>query len=77
MSAAQRQVAITLIALLSVVAGVGCGQKGPLVLPDAQRPHRRVPVRSPVQPVTPSAAPGGAGAPSSPAAPADPPPAPR
>jgi predicted small lipoprotein YifL len=34
--------------LLSVM--MGCGQKGPLVLPDAQRPHKKIGIGKPAQP---------------------------
>lgn len=34
---------VALTATLAIALEVtGCGQKGPLVLPDAQRPHKRV-----------------------------------
>ena len=49
--------------LLSVM--MGCGQKGPLVLPDAQRPHKKIGIGKPAQP-----------APAQPAAPGAQPPTP-
>jgi predicted small lipoprotein YifL len=48
------------------VAGtlLGCGQKGPLVLPDAQHPHKKIGVGKP--PATPAtSAPSGGAPPSS------------
>jgi predicted small lipoprotein YifL len=44
------------------VAGtlLGCGQKGPLVLPDAQHPHKKIGVGKP--PVTPATSAPSAGA---------------
>jgi predicted small lipoprotein YifL len=56
--------------VLAVLAAsvLGCGQKGPLVLPDAQHTHKKVKFPSPK---TPSAAPAApASAPSAPAGPA-------
>jgi predicted small lipoprotein YifL len=55
--------------IAAAVAGllVGCGQKGPLVLPDAQHPHKKIGVGKPsAAPAT--SAPSG-GAPSSSSAP--------
>jgi predicted small lipoprotein YifL len=47
------------------VAGtlLGCGQKGPLVLPDAQHPHKKIGVGKP--PATPAPSTPSGGAPSS------------
>jgi predicted small lipoprotein YifL len=43
---------------------LGCGQKGPLVLPDAQHPHKKIGVGKP--PATPAtSAPSGGAPPSS------------
>jgi predicted small lipoprotein YifL len=58
------------ITLPLIVAGLlgamlGCGQKGPLVLPDAQHPHKKIGIGKPAQ-----------HAPAQPAAPGAPPPAP-
>jgi len=56
--------------ILAILAAsvLGCGQKGPLVLPDAQHTHKKVKFPSPK---TPSAAPAApATAPSAPAGPA-------
>lgn len=66
--------------LLVVVAVAGtllaCGQKGPLVLPDAQHPHKKIGVGKP--PATPATSPPSGGAPSSDQAPsAAPGPAPQ
>jgi predicted small lipoprotein YifL len=33
---------IPLLLLAALLAGTGCGQKGPLVLPDAQHPKKKV-----------------------------------
>jgi predicted small lipoprotein YifL len=51
------------------VAGtlLGCGQKGPLVLPDAQHPHKKIGVGKP--PATPATSPPSGGAPPSNSAP--------
>jgi predicted small lipoprotein YifL len=52
---------------------LGCGQKGPLVLPDAQHTHKKVKFPSPKTPSAAPAAPAtapGAAAPSAPAGPA-------
>ncbi len=53
--------------LLVVVAVAGtllaCGQKGPLVLPDAQHPHKKIGVGKP--PATPAPSPPSGGAPPS------------
>jgi len=47
---------------------LGCGQKGPLVLPDAQHAHKKVKFPSPKTPAAP--APPAAPGPSAPSAPA-------
>ncbi len=59
----------------AAVAGtlLGCGQKGPLVLPDAQHPHKKIGVGKP--PAAPATSAPSGGAPSSGKAP--PPDAPR
>jgi predicted small lipoprotein YifL len=47
--------------IAAAVAGtlLSCGQKGPLVLPDAQHPHKKIGVgKPPATPATPPAAPG-------------------
>jgi predicted small lipoprotein YifL len=52
--------------IAAAVAGtlLGCGQKGPLVLPDAQHPHKKIGVGKP--PATPAtSAPSGGAPPSS------------
>jgi predicted small lipoprotein YifL len=45
--------------LLSVM--MGCGQKGPLVLPDAQRPHKKIGIGKPAQHSAPPAQPAAPG----------------
>jgi predicted small lipoprotein YifL len=73
----------------AAVAGtlLGCGQKGPLVLPDAQHPHKKIGVgKSPATPATSapsggtlpsSSAPSSSGSPSSGSAPPPAAPAPQ
>lgn len=39
---------------------LGCGQKGPLVLPDAQHPHKKIGVGKPAATPATAAPPGGA-----------------
>jgi predicted small lipoprotein YifL len=62
---------VRLIMLLGVAQlGIACGQKGPLVLPDAQHPHKKIGVPRP----PPASAPqpeAPAGLPSSKPAPTD------
>ena len=61
---------VQLLALLFVAGGIfGCGQKGPLVMPDAQKHKRTVPTLpgAPAKPANGSTAPT-----ASPAPPADP-----
>lgn len=55
--------------IAAAVAGtlLGCGQKGPLVLPDAQHPHKKIGVGKP--PATPATSAPSGGAPSSSSAP--------
>jgi predicted small lipoprotein YifL len=55
--------------IAAAVAGtlLGCGQKGPLVLPDAQHPHKKIGVGKP--PATPATSAPSGGAPSSDKAP--------
>jgi predicted small lipoprotein YifL len=54
----------------AAVAGtlLGCGQKGPLVLPDAQHPHKKIgvgkPPTTPATPATPTTSAPSGGAPS-------------
>ncbi len=61
--------------LVALAAGTAaCGQKGPLVLPDAQHPHKKV--RFPVTPRPTATSPATPAAPSTPAAPARDPSAP-
>jgi len=59
------------VRLLVAVAVAGtllsCGQKGPLVLPDAQHPHKKIGVGKP--PATPATSAPSGGAPSSSSAP--------
>ncbi|MEO7206314.1 MAG: lipoprotein [Steroidobacteraceae bacterium] len=72
---------VQLLLLICLAGGVlGCGQKGPLVMPDAQQHKRTVPT-APGAPAKPasgetSPAPAGAGAATSPAPPAPAPTAP-
>jgi predicted small lipoprotein YifL len=54
---------LLVVASLAVIL-LGCGQKGPLVLPDAQHPHKKVgigkppaPKPAPASPAPPTAAP--------------------
>jgi predicted small lipoprotein YifL len=51
--------------IAAAVAGtlLGCGQKGPLVLPDAQHPHKKIGVGKP--PAAPATSAPSGGAPSS------------
>lgn len=56
------------VGLAEVVAG--CGQKGPLVLPDTQRPHKKIAVPKPPASAAPQPA-APAGLPSSRSAPTD------
>jgi biopolymer transport protein ExbB len=61
--------------ILAILAAsvLGCGQKGPLVLPDAQHPHKKVKFPSPKTPSAAPAAPAsapGAAAPTAPGGPA-------
>jgi predicted small lipoprotein YifL len=61
--------------ILAILAAsvLGCGQKGPLVLPDAQHTHKKVKFPSPKTPSAAPAAPAtapGAAAPSAPGGPA-------
>ncbi len=53
--------------IAAAVAGllVGCGQKGPLVLPDAQHPHKKIGVAKPSATPATSAPSGGASSSSS------------
>jgi predicted small lipoprotein YifL len=55
--------------IAAAVAGLllGCGQKGPLVLPDAQHPHKKIGVGKPS--ATPATSAPSGGAPSSSSAP--------
>ena len=53
-----------LVAAAVAVALLGCGQKGPLVLPDAQHPHKKIGVRQGSLPLRATSAPR-RGAPSS------------
>ncbi len=52
--------------LLAIAGGVAiallgaCGQKGPLVLPDAQHPHRKIGMPKPAPPAAPAEGGGGA-----------------
>jgi predicted small lipoprotein YifL len=55
-----------LVLLALVAAAAACGQKGPLVLPDAQHPRKKV--KLPSAPKPPSAAPDASATPSAPAA---------
>jgi predicted small lipoprotein YifL len=55
-----------MVLLALVAAAAACGQKGPLVLPDAQHPRKKV--KLPSAPKAPSAAPDATAMPSSPAA---------
>ncbi|HWS70367.1 MAG TPA: lipoprotein [Steroidobacteraceae bacterium] len=56
-----------LVAVAVAGALLGCGQKGPLVLPDAQHPHKKIGVGKP--PATPATSAPSGGAPSSSSAP--------
>jgi predicted small lipoprotein YifL len=49
-----------LAAAAMAVTLVGCGQKGPLMLPDAQHPHKKIGVGKPPAAPTTSAPSGGA-----------------
>ena len=49
-----------LVAAAVAVTLVGCGQKGPLVLPDAQHPHKKIGVGMPSTAPATSAPSGGA-----------------
>jgi predicted small lipoprotein YifL len=54
---------LRVLVLLALAAGAAaCGQKGPLVLPDAQHPRKKV--KFPVAPKTPSTMPDAPAAPS-------------
>ena len=58
---------LRVLVLLVLAAGAAaCGQKGPLVLPDAQHPRKKV--KLPNAPKPPSATPDASAAPSAPAA---------
>jgi predicted small lipoprotein YifL len=61
------------------VAGtlLGCGQKGPLVLPDAQHPHKKIGIGKPPGAPAPTAPPSGAPSPGKTPPPAAPDPAPQ
>jgi len=59
-----------LLAAVAMTANLGCGQKGPLVLPDAQRPHKKVGLPKPAASPAPQQAPA-----QTPGAPAGSPPA--
>jgi predicted small lipoprotein YifL len=61
--------AAVLILIAIAAAATGCGQKGPLVLPDADHPRKKV--KFPVPPKS-----GAPASPSAPAAPSAPPSAP-
>jgi predicted small lipoprotein YifL len=57
---------MALMLLAALLAGTGCGQKGPLVLPDAQHPKKKVklpgipaPAATPSSPATEPSAPAG------------------
>ncbi|HLZ99184.1 MAG TPA: lipoprotein [Steroidobacteraceae bacterium] len=53
----------TRLLVAAAVAGtlLGCGQKGPLVLPDAQHPHKKIGVgKPPAAPATSTPPPSGA-----------------
>ncbi len=59
-----------LVAAAVAVTLVGCGQKGPLVLPDAQHPHKKIGVgKAPAAPAT--SVPSGGAPPSGKAPPPD------
>jgi len=47
-----------IVAALSAVL-MACGQKGPLLLPDAQRPHKKIAVPKPPASTAPADAPAG------------------
>ncbi|HEY2780130.1 MAG TPA: lipoprotein [Steroidobacteraceae bacterium] len=69
---------VQLLALLFLAGGIfGCGQKGPLVMPDAQKHKRTVPTLpgAPAKPASGNTAPA-AGPAAPPVAPAPPAPAP-
>jgi predicted small lipoprotein YifL len=54
-----------LVAAAAAVILLGCGQKGPLVLPDAQHPHKKTGVAKPSAAPATSAPSGGASSSSS------------
>jgi predicted small lipoprotein YifL len=56
-----------LVAVALAGSLLSCGQKGPLVLPDAQHPHKKIGVGKP--PATPATSAPSGGAPSSSSAP--------
>ena len=51
--------------VVACLAGIllGCGQKGPLVLPDAQHPHKKIGIGKPPASPAPTPAPAGAAPP--------------
>jgi predicted small lipoprotein YifL len=59
-----RTASLFAVAVLTV-SGVACGQKGPLVLPDAQHPHKKLGLQKPAGRTAPGtpAAPGSTGEP--------------
>jgi len=63
----------------AAVAGtlLGCGQKGPLVLPDAQHPHKKIGIGKPPAAPAPAAPSSGAPSPGKTPPPAAPDPAPQ
>jgi len=67
----QRLRPLVLVSLTAVV--LGCGQKGPLVLPDAQHPHKKLTLPAPSKPpAAPTSAPSPPPASPPPASPAVP-----
>lgn len=58
---------LSLLAIVTLGSLAACGQKGPLVLPDAQRPHKKIGLPKP--PTAPAPAPATPPSPASPTTP--------